>query len=106
MRRTPAPIYIPDHLAYDAKLARGFTGQGHGLPDPSGLVPLLFAFGDLIIHSPFRTSSRDNGANLTRSYLDLSVLYGVDELENKLSVDTTGPKDYGRIVGLIRESRS
>jgi linoleate 10R-lipoxygenase len=87
MRRTPAPrgadptIYPPSHPAYDANLAREFKGQGHGLPHPSGLSSLLFAFGDLIIHSVFRTSSRDSGVNLTSSYLDLSVLYGVDELE-------------------------
>jgi len=42
---------------------------------------LLFAFGDLIIHSLFRTSREAEGINLTSSYLDLSVLYGVDEAE-------------------------
>jgi hypothetical protein len=87
MKRRPAPrgadpaFAESGHPAYDPALARKFRGQGHGLPHPSGLNSLLFAFGDLIIHSLFRTSSKDDGVNLTSSYLDLSVLYGVDELE-------------------------
>ncbi|CAG7848099.1 Psi-producing oxygenase A AltName: Full=Fatty acid oxygenase ppoA; Includes: RecName: Full=Linoleate 8R-lipoxygenase; Includes: RecName: Full=9,12-octadecadienoate 8-hydroperoxide 8R-isomerase [Serendipita indica DSM 11827] len=66
---------------YDPRVEAQFRSQGHGQRHPSGLSTMLFAFGDLIIHSLFRTSSDDPNVNLTSSYLDLSVLYGVDEAE-------------------------
>jgi linoleate 10R-lipoxygenase len=82
MRRTPPPEAVnPSSPNYDPKVAAEFRGQGHGQPHPSGLSSLLFAFGDVIIHSLFRTSSKDSSVNLTSSYLDLSPLYGVDETE-------------------------
>ncbi|CAG8505142.1 15835_t:CDS:10 [Acaulospora colombiana] len=67
--------------ADQVKTPPSFRGQGHGQPHPSGLSSLMFGFADLIIHSLFRTSSRDPSVNLTSSYLDLSPLYGVDETE-------------------------
>lgn len=82
MRRQPPPPGVdPNGPNFNQKLAAEYQAQGHGQPHPSGLSSLLFAFGDLIIHSLFRTSSKDKSINLTSSYLDLSVLYGVDETE-------------------------
>ncbi|KIM21654.1 hypothetical protein M408DRAFT_333328 [Serendipita vermifera MAFF 305830] len=89
MRRRAPPPDIAATIAgkangnrVDAETAAHFKAQGHGQPHPSGLSSLLFAFGDLIIHSLFRTGRGENdGINLTSSYLDLSVLYGVDEME-------------------------
>lgn len=84
MKRTPPPPEAdPTSPKYqpDSEIAAKFRGQGHGLPHPSGLSTMLFAFGDVIIHSLFRTSQADPSVNLTSSYLDLSPLYGVDEKE-------------------------
>ncbi|KAG8791373.1 hypothetical protein FRC17_008760, partial [Serendipita sp. 399] len=90
MRRTAPPSGAtrpargsPNPTKFDAKLEEEYRGQGHGQPHPSGLSSMMFAFGDIIIHSLFRTSRGDEGVNLTSSYLDLSPLYGVDEKEMK-----------------------
>ncbi|KAG8813511.1 hypothetical protein FRC19_002379, partial [Serendipita sp. 401] len=80
---TRAPRGKPNLANFNPKLEEEYRGQGHGQPHPSGLSSMLFAFGDIIIHSLFRTSKEDDNVNLTSSYLDLSPLYGVDEAEMK-----------------------
>lgn len=82
MKRRPLPEEAnPKSPRYDPRIAAEYLGQGHGQPHPSGLSTLMFAFADIIIHSLFRTSTADPSINLTSSYLDLSPLYGVDEVE-------------------------
>jgi linoleate 10R-lipoxygenase len=84
-----APVAtLPDPgLVFDTLLKRD-----KDVEHPTGLSSMFFAFANLIIHSLFRTNSKDWSVNDTSSYLDLSPLYGVDEEEQKTvrNVDGTG----------------
>ncbi|KAJ7621147.1 heme peroxidase [Roridomyces roridus] len=79
------PASLPDAgLIFDTLLRRDeFT------PHPGGISSFFFAFADLVIHSIFNTSHRDQTINLASSYLDLSILYGSSEKE----VDSVRNKD-------------
>ncbi|KAL8280760.1 hypothetical protein RQP46_006764 [Phenoliferia psychrophenolica] len=73
----PLPHNLPDPgVVFDALLKRDRFE-----PHPSGISSLLFGFATLIIHSAFQTSRTDPSINETSSYLDLSVLYGVNQKE-------------------------
>ncbi|KAJ3760774.1 heme peroxidase [Lentinula raphanica] len=46
---------------------------------PGGNSSLTFAFASLVTHSLFRTDYKDMNINNTSSYLDLSILYGINQ---------------------------
>ena len=53
---------------------------------------MTFAYASLVTHQLFRTDPRDMSKNNTSSYLDLSVLYGI----NQTQVDLVRDKEKGR----------
>ena len=53
---------------------------------------MTFAYASLVTHQLFRTDPRDMSKNNTSSYLDLSVLYGINETQQDLVRD----KEKGR----------
>ncbi|CUA69779.1 hypothetical protein RSOLAG22IIIB_08699 [Rhizoctonia solani] len=53
-------------------------------PHPGGNSSMTFAFASLVTHSLFRTDPSDWGKNNTSSYLDLSPLYGSNQVEQDL----------------------
>ena len=53
---------------------------------------MTFAYASLVTHQLFRTDPRDMSKNNTSSYLDLSVLYGI----NQMQVDLVRDKEKGR----------
>ncbi|TDL26424.1 heme peroxidase [Rickenella mellea] len=79
---------LPDPgLVFDTLLkARDF--QEH----PGKNSSLTFAFASLVTHSLFRTDPRDWNKNNTSSYLDLSPVYGY----NQITQDLVRNKDLGR----------
>jgi len=50
-------------------------------PHPGGFSSLMFAFATLVTLSLFRTNLQDPWINDTSSYLDLSPLYGTNQIE-------------------------
>ncbi|CAL1708758.1 unnamed protein product [Somion occarium] len=48
-------------------------------PHPGGNSSLTFAYASLVTHQLFRTDPRDMTKNNTSSYLDLSILYGINQ---------------------------
>ncbi|CAL1694713.1 unnamed protein product [Somion occarium] len=82
------PHLFPDTgLVFDALLkARDFK------PHPGGNSSLTFAYASLVTHQLFRTDPRDMSKNNTSSYLDLSVLYGINQQQQDLVRD----KEHGR----------
>ncbi|THH10719.1 hypothetical protein EW146_g8291 [Bondarzewia mesenterica] len=74
---------LPDAgLVFDTLLKRdGFVKH------PAGLSSMMFSFAALVIHTVFRTSHHDVNINETSSYVDLSPLYGHNEMAlNKIRV--------------------
>jgi len=61
-------------------------------PHPGGFSSLMFAFAALVTLSLFRTNSQDSWINETSSYLDLSPLYGTNQIEQ----DSVRDKRQGR----------
>lgn len=53
---------------------------------------MTFAYASLVTHQLFRTDRRDITMNNTSSYLDLSILYGLNQKEQ----DTVRDKAQGR----------
>ncbi|KAI0081382.1 heme peroxidase [Panus rudis PR-1116 ss-1] len=53
-------------------------------PHPGGNSSLTFAYASLVTHQLFRTDPRDMTKNNTSSYLDLSVLYGINQEQQDL----------------------
>ncbi|SPO47545.1 putative dioxygenase Ssp1 [Moesziomyces antarcticus] len=81
-RTQPQPVNLPDPgTVYDLLLARDSFE-----PHPSGISSLLFNFANIIIHDIFSTT-RKPGAhssyNEHSSYLDLQVLYGANQEEQR-----------------------
>ncbi|KAJ3993518.1 heme peroxidase [Lentinula boryana] len=54
---------------------------------PGGNSSLTFAFASLVTHSLFRTDYQDMNTNNTSSYLDLSILYGINQAAQDLVRD-------------------
>lgn len=61
-------------------------------PHPGRNSSLTFAFASLVIHSLFRTDPSDWSKNNTSSYLDLSPLYGY----NQVTQDQVRDKAQGK----------
>lgn len=53
---------------------------------------MTFAFASLVTHQLFRTNPRDFTKNNTSSYLDLSILYGINQDQQ----DSVRDKELGR----------
>ena len=56
-------------------------------PHPGRNSSLTFAFASLVTHSLFRTDPKDWNKNNTTSYLDLSPVYGTNQIEQDLVRD-------------------
>ncbi|KAL5536114.1 hypothetical protein ACEPAF_4219 [Sanghuangporus sanghuang] len=83
----PANVLPDPGLVFDLLLkARDFKEH------PGRNSSLTFAFASIVTHSLFRTDSRDWSKNNTTSYLDLSPLYGFDQLTQ----DQVRDKEKGR----------
>ena len=59
---------------------------------PGGNSTLTFAFASLVTHMLFRTDRSDQTINNTSSYLDLSILYGINQAQQ----DAVRDKESGR----------
>jgi linoleate 10R-lipoxygenase len=72
-----APNSLPDpNLIFETLLkARDWK------PHPGGNSAMTFAFASLVTHMLFRTDRVDPTINNTTSYLDLSILYGVNQAQ-------------------------
>ena len=55
---------------------------------------MTFAFASLVTHSLFRTDRSDMTVNNTSSYLDLSVLYGINQDQQNAVRDRESGKGY------------
>ncbi|PWY98110.1 putative dioxygenase Ssp1 [Testicularia cyperi] len=81
-RKHPQPVNLPDPgTVFDMLLARDRV-EHH----PSGISSLLFNFANIIIHDIFSTKHEiqaPSSINQHSSYLDLQVIYGADETEQK-----------------------
>ncbi|KAH9932122.1 heme peroxidase [Epithele typhae] len=71
----PASLPSPEDVFDSLLKARKFT------PHPGGNSSMTFAFASLVTHQLFRTHPSDMTKNNTTSYLDLSVLYGINQTE-------------------------
>ncbi|KAJ6500909.1 heme peroxidase [Mycena sanguinolenta] len=87
-----SPTSLPDPgLIFDTLMkARDVSHSDH----PGGNSSLTFAFATLVIHSLFRSDLSDWNINATSSYLDLSPLYGI----NQVTQDLVRNKAEGRGV--------
>ncbi|TCD62866.1 hypothetical protein EIP91_006272 [Steccherinum ochraceum] len=86
----PANVLPDPGLVFDSLLkARDWQ------PHPGGNSSLTFAYASLVTHQLFRTDPRDMTKNNTSSYLDLSVLYGINQQQQ----DMVRNKDSG--MGLL-----
>ncbi|KAJ9474937.1 Fatty acid oxygenase [Pseudozyma hubeiensis] len=81
-RTHPQPVNLPDPgTVYDLLLARDSFE-----PHPSGISSLLFNFANIIIHDIFsttRTPGAHSAYNEHSSYLDLQVVYGANQDEQR-----------------------
>ncbi|KAI1336794.1 linoleate diol synthase precursor [Xylariaceae sp. FL0016] len=83
---TPARVFqgpnLPEPgLIFDTLLTRG---NGSSFREhPNKISSMLFYLAIIITHDCFQTDPRDRNVNLTSSYLDLSPLYGRNDIEQK-----------------------
>ncbi|KZT00985.1 heme peroxidase [Laetiporus sulphureus 93-53] len=78
----PANVLPDAGLVFDTLLkARDFQ------PHPGRNSSLTFAFASIVTHSLFRTDPADRNKNNTSSYLDLSPVYGTNQIEQDLVRD-------------------
>jgi hypothetical protein len=82
-RSVPPQILQPNPkpdagLIFDSVLSRA---NGGFKPHPNGVSSMLYYIASIVIHDCFRTSHTDFNISETSSYLDLSPLYGSNQIE-------------------------
>ncbi|KAH8099451.1 heme peroxidase [Cristinia sonorae] len=71
---------LPETSIVFDSLLKARDWQGH----PGGNSSLTFAYASLVTHQLFRTDPRDMTKNNTSSYLDLSILYGINQQQQDM----------------------
>ncbi|EOR01023.1 hypothetical protein E3P92_01871 [Wallemia ichthyophaga] len=71
------PLPSPEDV-FDKLLRRR---EGDFLEHPTGLSALFFNFATCVIHTIFRTDTRNSAINGTSSYIDLAIVYGNNDQE-------------------------
>ncbi|GAA5936650.1 peroxidase/cytochrome P450 family protein [Sporobolomyces koalae] len=93
---------MPRHLPNTEDVWNQLMKRDRFEPHPSGISSLLFAFATIITHTCFSTNRQDPSINDASSYLDLSPLYGNNQIEQDRIRAFTDGKIFDDVIASQR----